>query len=63
MLNTVENDEDDDKENERVRQSLNDQLRNPAQGQESLTRSPTLTLMDPMNEKIKRLSWSMCDRS
>ncbi len=53
LLSTIEDDEIDNKENERARQSLNDQLRNPMQGQGLLTRSPTLTLTDPTNEQLK----------
>ncbi len=43
LLNVVKNDEDDDEANEQERQSLNEQLKNSVQGQESLTGSPTPT--------------------
>ncbi len=53
LLNPAKDDDDgdNDEENERTRQSLNDQLRNAALGQVSPTGSPMPT--DPTNEQLK----------
>ncbi len=53
LLNTIEEDEDDDEENEQTRQSLNEQLRNPMQGQGLPAGSPALTPTDLTNEQLK----------